>query len=174
MENYNQNPDVKVTKDITLTNIHITAEASYKFQKVVFGLDYDVNDAPSPKKLKAAEDFAIKESSGAVKKLADIVDTFEPQVAPSTMNSTGTKKSYNKRSYDNGGNVSIDVLLNTVIPQGVTNHVAGQNEFGMVLRACNAKELDFLANSSRKAKGTIVAINAAKLLEMGYKGYMKK
>ena len=72
------------------------------------------------------------------------------------------------------GNSEIDMLLNTNVPKEVFGNTkpVGYATYGFTLRACNLKELKYLAFECRKSMNTQIGFNAKRLLELGWQGLM--
>ncbi len=70
-----------------------------------------------------------------------------------------------------GGQNEIEQLLNTSV-QGLfgNSKPQGFQSFGMTLRACSNKELNFIAYQCKKSQNTLAGANARRLLQLGYQG----
>lgn len=103
--------------------------------------------------------------------------------APNYNNNGGNKGYKNNNNYQNqnynqgggfqgnqGGN-EIEQLLNTSV-QGLfgNSKPQGFQTFGMTLRACSNKELNFIAYQCKKSQNTMAGANARRLLQLGYQG----
>lgn len=79
---------------------------------------------------------------------------------------------YNQPNYGGGQQSEMDMLLNTNIPKNLFGKTkpAGFATYGLTLRACSNKELNYLAYQCNASKNTTVGYNAQRLLSLGYQG----
>lgn len=162
--------------------ISVCAQNSYSPVKLTQTIELAPNEAQVPQDL---ERWCLEHLSSLAleyaKKIASEVNpqavettSLTAQVKPLGNNYKGNNyKGYTKNNYQANMNVAnMDVLLNTPVPQNFFGNTTPQKfqQFGYTLRACSIKELNFLAFGCKKAQGSVVAQNAAMLIQMGYQG----
>lgn len=102
----------------------------------------------------------------------------QPNVNVQYSYNNGSHNGYQNTTYgapanmQGGGYNDIEALLSTPIPPelfGKTKPTAYAT-YGYTLRACSAKELNYLAFENNKARNQMVGLNAKRLVELGYRG----
>lgn len=156
--------------------VSVCAKDSFSPVKIVQVIELAPNEAQVPAELERwSLDHCTKLALEYANRIKKVVAPELPEITPQQVHVSQTpvqqQNFVQQPAYNGYGSNEIETLLSTPVPESLFGKTkpAKFAQFGFTLRACNQKEITYIAYNCRKASD-ILRANAQRLLQLGYQG----